>query len=66
MMKPETPSERVALLVWYMAHGVALSNVEIIKITGLKRRTAYEMMCRISRILPIYQDEEHIWRVCAD
>ena len=65
-IKPETPSERAALIVWYMAHGLALSNREIMQITGLSRSRARDMMCRISRVLPLYQDESHIWRLCAN
>ncbi len=60
----ETPSERGALIAWYMAHGMALSTLEVAKLTGLKRRGALQLMYCISRVLPIYQDECAIWRVC--
>ena len=64
-MNPETPSERVALVVWYMAHNVALSTREVAKITRISKRGALELMNRISRVLPIYLDDR-VWRICHD
>lgn len=63
MTKPETPSERVALVVWYMAHGMGLSTREVARLTGLQPRNARELMYRVSRILPVYQ-EEGVWLIC--
>lgn len=63
--EPETVSERVALVVWYMAHGLALSTQEVAKITGLTSDGAWYLMNRIGRVLPIYLDN-NIWRVCQD
>lgn len=63
-MQPETPSERVALVAWYMAFGMALSTKEIAKITGLTGKGAWSLMCRISRVLPVYKDDQDIWRTC--
>ena len=62
-MTPETPGERYALIGWYMAAGMALSTKEVAQLTGLKPQSAYWLMSRISRVLPIYQDEKRIWRV---
>jgi len=61
---PETTSERVAVVVWYMAHGMALSTREVAKITRMSMDGSWALMCRISRVLPIYQDKTDIWRVC--
>lgn len=61
---PVTPSERVALVVWYMAHGMALAPSEIVQLTNLSSSAAWRMMCTISRVIPIYQDDKGIWRVC--
>ena len=66
-MDPETPSERVALVVWYMAHGMALSTKEVSKITKLSESASWRLMCNISRVIPIYLDESArigIWRIC--
>jgi hypothetical protein len=62
---PETPSERVALVVWYMMGlGVALSTREVADLVGINRSSAYCLMARISRVIPIYLDAG-VWRVCA-
>lgn len=63
-MTPETPSERAALVAWYMAHGMGLSTREVADLTHLNRRRAWELMCRISRIIPIFQDDDRVWRAC--
>ena len=65
-MTPETPGERYALIGWYMAAGMALSTSEVAQLTGLTRDSALRLMYRISRVLPIYQDNERIWRVQRD
>lgn len=62
---PETPSERVALVVWHLAHGEGLTTFSVSQMTHLTPRRAYDLMCRISRVLPIYQDDERVWQVCA-
>jgi len=33
--------------------------------TGLSRQGAYAMMCKVSRILPVYQAEDGKWQVLA-
>ncbi len=62
---PETPSERIALVVWYLAHGEGLTTKQVEQITGITRRSALHLMCRISRVLPIYQDDAYVWQVCV-
>lgn len=62
-MTPDTPGERYALIAWYMAAGAALSTRDVARLTGLKMRGAFGLMCCISRVLPIYQDERRIWRI---
>lgn len=63
-MNPETPSERVALVVWWLAHGEGLTTKQVALLTGLQMRSARELLYSISRVLPIYQDGS-IWQVCA-
>jgi len=62
---PETPSERYALIGWYMAFGLALSTKEISEMLNLSHDSALRAMYRVSRILPIYQDDKGIWRQCT-
>lgn len=59
-----TSTERVALVTWYLAFGLALSSREVAQITGLSRRNAARLLENISRVLPIYQDEKFLWRLC--
>lgn len=63
-MNPETPSERVALVVWWLAHGEGLTTKRVSEITKITPRAASYLMCRISRVLPIYQDDDFVWQVC--
>lgn len=63
-MTPDTPSERVALVVWALAHGDGLTTRQVANMTGVKPRAAYAMMCAISRVLPIHQ-ERYIWKICT-
>lgn len=62
---PDTPSERVALVVWHLAHGEALTTELVSQITGITLRRAYDLMCRVSRVIPIYQGDGHVWQVCT-
>lgn len=61
--QPQFPSERYALIGWYLKTGVALSTREVAELTGLTRDGALKLMYRISAVLPIYSDAENIWRV---
>lgn len=63
---PETPSERVAVVVWWLAHGEGLTTRQVATLTGLSRQKAWVMLCNLSRVLPIYQDEKFVWQVCAN
>ena len=64
-MNPETPSERVALVVWWLAHGEGLTTKQVAQLVGLNENSSWRLMSRISRVLPIYQDEDMVWQVCA-
>jgi len=59
-----TPREKVALVVWHLAHGDGLSTASVADMTGLTRQGAWELMICLSRVLPIYQDNG-VWQVCA-
>jgi hypothetical protein len=64
--EPETPSERVALIVWHLAHGEGLNTLHIAQMTGLSLRGARELMYRVSRVIPIYQDDnDGMWQTCV-
>lgn len=60
-----TTSEAVAKLVWALAHGESFGNDEAAVMAGLTPHGAYTLLCRVSRIIPIYQDDEGHWQVLA-
>ena len=57
-------TERSAVVAWYLAHGESLTTSQIIDLTGLTRDGALKMMRRISRVLPLYQNDVGQWEVC--
>jgi hypothetical protein len=58
------PQQRAALVAWHLAHGEGLRTAEVAKVIGLTRRGAFEMLCVLSAVLPIYQDDCDVWRWC--
>ena len=60
-----TAQERAALITWHLAHGEGLQTRDIVKLTGLTRQGAWELMQHLSRVIPIYQDDTDTWVVCA-
>lgn len=61
---PETPSERVALVVWHLAHGEGLTTRQVATMLQMTAGGAWKVLSRVSRVLPIYQDSEGTWQVC--
>jgi len=60
-----TTREATAKVVWALAHGDAVSNHQAGLLTGFTPHGAYEMLCSISRVIPIYQDAAGKWQVIA-
>ncbi len=58
-------TERVALVAWSLVLGTALTTREIADLTGLTWGGAYRMLYRISRALPLYQDDDGRWALLA-
>ena len=48
-----TPQEKAALVAWHLAHGEGMRTADVQALTGLSWRGAYNLMCRLSRVLPI-------------
>jgi hypothetical protein len=65
MTDDQTPEERAALVTWHLAHGDAFQTSEVCSMTGLTRQGAYRLLCKVSRVVPIFQDEEGMWQVMA-
>jgi len=57
--------EKAALIAWHLAHGEGMTTNEVAEITGLTWGGAWRLMDRLSRVLPIYRDEDGMWSVCA-
>jgi hypothetical protein len=62
----DTPSERVAVVVWALMHGQRLTTRQVATLSGLSVQGAFGLMCRISRVLPLYQDEQNVWQFCTE
>ncbi|RLC86413.1 MAG: hypothetical protein DRJ03_08835 [Chloroflexi bacterium] len=60
-----TAQERAAKIVWWLAHGEAMTTRHVAELTGLARSSAWEMMSRIARVIPIYCNKDGEWEVCA-
>lgn len=61
----QVPQERAAVVAWYLAHGEALTTRQVTELTGTTMRGALAMMYRLSRVLPVYQNDIGQWEVCA-
>lgn len=61
MNVPETAYERAALVAWLLARGKRLRTRQIALLIGLNPRNTYRLLCRISRVIEIYQDEAGYW-----
>ena len=59
-----TPQEKAALVTWHLAHGEGMRTVDVAAMVGIARQNAWAMMCRLSRVIPIYQDPDGFWVVC--
>jgi len=60
-----TAQEKAALITWHLALGEGLQTRDIVKLTGLTRQGAWELMQHLSRVIPIYQDDTDTWAVCS-
>lgn len=55
------PTERIVMVAWALAHGRGLSTLDVARLTGLTRFGAYKLLCKASRVIPIYCNEG-VWR----
>lgn len=60
-----TGQERAALVAWDLARGARLNTTEIAKRLGLSLRGVRWLMCRVSRVIPVYQDVDGDWVACG-
>ena len=54
-------TERAAVVSWQLADGARMTTREIAQSSGLHVRSAYHMMNKLARVLPIALDEVGRW-----
>jgi len=60
-----TAQEKAALITWHLAHGEGMQTRDVAEMAGLSMPGAWYLMQRLSRVIPIYQDDRGFWVVCA-
>jgi DNA-binding IclR family transcriptional regulator len=53
--------ERAARVTWALAEGARMTTREVAECTGLHLRSAYHMMNKLARVLPITLDDCGHW-----
>lgn len=54
--RPETPTERVAVVVRRLTLGQEMTIGDVMRLTGLSRGASYNLMYRVSRVTPLVLD----------
>ena len=57
-----TIRQRTAIVVYAILTGQELSTVEFAEKISVTRQGAWAILCQISGVLPIVQDDDGIWR----
>lgn len=57
------PTERTGIVVYTLMdnRGQKFTTAYFAELTGLQHHSAWEMLCKLSRVLPILQDLEGWW-----
>lgn len=58
------PSDRAAVVTWCLAAGERLRLCDVVRITGISRRSARELLAHLETVLPIAECDG-VWRVRA-
>lgn len=65
-----SPTERIAIVAHHLSIGEQLSTADVASLTGLSRCGAWEMLDKLSRVLPIAQDRTKdngsVWYIISD
>jgi hypothetical protein len=56
-------TEAVCRLMWHLMHGESMTTHQAAELIGYPDRGARMMLCRMSRYLPLYQDDGGFWIV---
>lgn len=65
MLDPCTPTERTAALVYLLTIGRQMTAQDAAHIVGITDRSARDILNRISRVVPIYRDDDGKWTICT-
>jgi len=60
-----TPVQRGALVMFHLMHGEGLRTRDVARITGLKVRSAFDLLIAMSLSVPIYEDAG-VWVMCIE
>lgn len=60
------PTERVAIVVRCLMQGRALTTREVADMTGISSHGAYQMLSRMSRVVPVYQVDRRTWAMLSE
>lgn len=55
------PTERASLVTSWLRDGQQLSTNEIAQRTGISRYSAWKMLHRLARVVPIYRTQQGLW-----
>lgn len=61
-----TAQERAALAAWLLMQGGLYTTAQIAERVGLSREGAHAILDKISRSIPIWQDERGRWQLCYE
>lgn len=59
-----TVTERVGKVVWWLAKGEGLALCNVCSLTGMSESGAWKMLASLSRVIPIFADDEGVWQAC--
>jgi len=60
-----TCTERVAKLMYWLSQGEGVRTIDAAKLVGCTRQHTWRMLCTMSRVTPIYQDDDGFWQMCV-
>lgn len=61
-----TPTERAALVAYWLLSGRELTTTEAARSLQVSPRTAQRLFAAVSRAIPVYRDDDGIWRTVDD
>lgn len=60
-----TCTERVGKLTYWLLLGDGIRTADAADLVNCTRQHAWRMLCALSRVVPIYQDEDGFWQMTA-